>query len=54
MQIAKNNEMVGMKIIFTIYGGGERLVRPFKSQEFWKCIVCVLSEFTYGKKVHKI
>ena len=35
-------------------GGGERIVRPFRSQELGKCIGCVLSAVTYGKNVHKL
>ena len=53
-QIAKKNEGVGMKIRFTMDGGGKRLVCPFKRQEFWKWIGCVLSAVTYGKKGHNI
>ena len=35
-------------------GGGKQIVCPFKSQEFWKYIGCLLSEVTFGKKGHKI
>ena len=38
----------------TTNGGGKRLVRPFKRQELWKCIGCILSAVTYGKKLHKL
>ena len=53
-QMEKMNEVVCMKNRFTSNGGGKRLVRPFRRQEFWKCIDCILSEVTYGKKGHKI
>ena len=53
-QIAKINEVVGMKNRFTMDGGGKRLVRPFKSKYFWKFIGCILSEVAYGKKGHKL
>ena len=33
-----------------IDGGGKRIVRPSKNQEFWKYIGYVLSEVTHGKK----
>ena len=48
------NELVCMKNRFTSNGGGKRLVRPFKRQEFWKCISCVLLAVTYGKKGHNL
>ena len=38
----KMNEAVFIKNRYTVNGGGKRLVRPFKSQEFWKCIGCIL------------
>ena len=47
------NKSVGMKNRVTMNGGGEGLVRPFKSQEFWECIGCILSAVIYGKKWHK-
>ena len=50
----KMNESVGMKNRVTMDGGGKRLVCPLKSQEFWKCIGCILSAVTYGKKGHKL
>ena len=53
-QITKINEAVGMKNNFTMDGGGKRLVRPFKRQEFWKYIGCVLSEVNYSKKRYKL
>ena len=53
-QMEKMNEAVGMKNRVTINGGGKRLVIPFRSHEFCKCIGCTLSAFTYGKKLHKL
>ena len=50
----KTNEAVGMKNRVTMNGGWKLLVRPFKGQELWKCIGCILSEVTYGKKGHKL
>ena len=50
----KMNEAVGIKNRVTINGGGKRLVRNFKRQEFWKYIGCVLFSVTYGKKGHKL
>ena len=38
---AKINEAVGMKNHVTPDGGGDRIVRPFKRQELWKCIGCI-------------
>ena len=43
-----------MKNRLTLYGGDKRLVSPFMSQEFWKCIGCILSAVTYGNKRHNI
>ena len=37
-QMAKINEAVGMKNRVAVDGGGKRLVRPFKRQEFCKFI----------------
>ena len=48
------NEAVGMKNHVTMDEGGKWLVRPFKRKEFWKCVGLILSEVTYGKKVHKL
>ena len=48
------NEAVGIKNRVTMNGGGKRLVRTFKRQEFWKCIGFILSAVTYGKKGHKL
>ena len=53
-QMEKMNEAFGMKNYVTVGGGRKRLVRPFKRQEFWKCIGCILSSVTYGKKGHKL
>ena len=53
-QMEKMNEAVGMKNRINMGGGGKLIIRPFRSQEFWKCIGCVLLEVTYGKKVHNI
>ena len=47
----KMNEAVGMNNCLTMSGGNELLVRTSRKQEFWKCIGCILSEVTYGKKV---
>ena len=35
-------------------GGDKRLVRPFRRQEFWKFIVCIILSVTYGKKGQKL
>ena len=32
-----------MKNHFTSNGGGKQPVKPFKRQEFWKCIGCIFS-----------
>ena len=50
----KMKEAVFMKSCVTLNGGGKRQVQKFKSQEFWKCISCILSAFTYGNKGRKI
>ena len=52
--IAKMNEAIVTNNRFTMDAGGKRIVCPFRSQEFWKCIDYVLSEVTYGKKGHNI
>ena len=39
-----------MKNCVTLNGGGKRQVKKFTRQEFWKCIGCILSAVTYGKK----
>ena len=53
-QMAKMNELVGMKNCFTMDGGGKRLVRSFNRKELWKCIGCILSAVTYENKGHKL
>ena len=35
-------------------GGGKRIVRIFRRQEFCKCIGCVISVVDYGKRGHKL
>ena len=50
----KMNEMVCMKNRVTLNGGGKRHVKFFTRQEFWKCIGCILSSVTYGKKGRKL
>ena len=52
-QMEKINEVVGMNNRVTMGGGGKRIVRLFRRQEFWKCIGCVISEVNYGKKGNK-
>ena len=52
--IEKMNEVVFIKNCSTSNGGGKRPVKPFKRQEFWKCIGCILSAVTYGKKGRKL
>ena len=44
------NKAVTMKNRVTLNGGGKRQVKKFTRQEFWKCIGCILSAITYGKK----
>ena len=46
----KMNEAVGTKNHLKMNGEGEKIVCPFRRQEIWKCIGCVLSEVTYRKK----
>ena len=53
-QMEKMNEAVGIKNRYMMDGGGKRVFRPFKRQEFWKCIGCILSVFTYGNKGHNL
>ena len=48
------NEAVCMKNRVTLNGGGKRQVKKFTRQEFWKCIGCILSAVTYGKKGRKL
>ena len=52
--MGKMNEAICMNNRFTSNGGGKWLVRPFKRQEFWKCIDFILSAVTYGKKGYKL
>ena len=54
--MAKMNEMVGMNNYLLISGLKKRLhlVRHFTRKEFCKCIGCILSVITYGKRRHKI
>ena len=53
-QIEKMNEVVCMNNLVTKNGGRKRSVCPFKRQEFYKCIVCIISAVTYGKKGRKL
>ena len=53
-QMSKVIEAVGMKNHLVMSGGGKLIVRPFRRQEFCKCIGCVLLEVNYGKKGHNI
>ena len=48
------NESVGINNRVTMDGGGKRLVHPFKRQELWKCIGCILLAVTNGNKGHNI
>ena len=48
------NEAVTMKNCVTLNGGGKQQVKKFTRQEFWKCIGCILSAVTYGKKGRKL
>ena len=50
----KMNEAVGMKIGLMMSSGNKWLVRPFRRQDFWKFIGCVLLVVTYGKKGEKL
>ena len=49
-QMEKMNEAVCMKNRVTLNRRGKRRVKIFTSQEFWKCIGCILLAVTYGKK----
>ena len=53
-QMEKIYEAVCLKNCVTTNEGGKQLVHPFKRQNFWKCIGCILSAVTYGKKGHKL
>ena len=48
--MAKMDEAVGEKNRIENYGGRKRLVCPFRRQDFWKYIGCILSEVNYGIK----
>ena len=50
----KMNEAVTMKNHVILNGGGKRQVKKFTMQEFWKCIGCILSAVTYGKKGYNL
>ena len=50
----KMNEMVSMNNFILVSGGKKRLVIPFRRKEFCKCIGCIISAFTYGKKGHTL
>ena len=50
----KTNLVVGENNCLGISGGKELVVRLFRSQEFCKCIGCILSAVNYGNKVHKL
>ena len=43
-----------MKIRVTFNGKGKQQVQKFKRQELYKCIGCLLSAVTYGKKGRKL
>ena len=53
-QIVNMNEVVGMKNHLTMDGGKKRLFCPFRRQDFWKCIGCIISAVTYRNKRHTI
>ena len=53
-QMPKMNEAVGMKNLVTMDGGGKLVFCPFRRQELWKCIGCVLLTSTFRKKGHKL
>ena len=44
------NEALTMKNRVTLNGEGKRQAKKFTRQELWKCIGCILSVITYGKK----
>ena len=50
----KMNEAVGTKNCLILYGGKKWQVCPFRRQELWKYIGCILLAVTYGKKGHNI
>ena len=43
----KMNEAFGMNNYVTVDGGGKQMVCPFRIQDFWECIGCLLSTFIY-------
>ena len=49
-QMVKMNEVVGMNNHIMMSVGKKCLVSPFRRQEFWKCIGCIILAFTYGNK----
>ena len=58
--MSKMNEVVGVNNRFTMDGGGKRLVRPFRRQDFWKFICCiywnlhmVIKDTIFGMKYQK-
>ena len=46
----KMNEAFGMKNCVAVGEGGGGIICPFRSQEFWKCIGCIIPTVTYRKK----
>ena len=50
----KINKAVCMKNRITLNGVGKQKFKKFTRQEFWKCIGCILSAVTYGKKGRKL
>ena len=52
--MSKINEAVGEKSLLDKFGGKKLFVCPFRRQEFCKFIECILLEFTYGNKLHKL
>ena len=50
----KMNKAVFMNNRVSENGGGKRQVKKLKSQEFWKCIGCILSAVTYVRKGRKL
>ena len=52
--MAKMNQLVGEKNHLDTSVTRKRLVCPFTRNKFWKCIVCILSEVTFGLKVHQL
>ena len=50
----KMNELVGINNRPDMYGGKKRLFHHFIRHKLWKFIGCILSEFTYGIKLHAL